>query len=480
MITGMDILKKIYRRKEWFLLILIIVLACLLTYYPHQNYPYLLHVDEWFHVAEAKQVVLGSNIDWYTGEKFSFGMERAWHLTLALIYLVFKPSIQQWVYLPAILHMLSILVVFYFVYKLYGKIEALISSLLIALLPSNVTMGGPVFLIPVNLSLIFIPLALLFAFELTKIKRIYNYLLLLLVITFLLYAHPPTAFVLLLILILYLLFQIFSREEKSRILYLSSVIILSIIVSIPNYLLFLQERGIGNIKFDFWVYLQGVPLLYGILPSFFFIIGVYIITKSRDKKSWSLLLTSIVLLLNILFYTRTGLTYLLPYQRTFIPLFLIMSIIASRGCSKLLEIDKPSRKTGLILLISLLIITTYIAIDRDIHENYYHLIDDQDYKSFLWIKENTSQDAVILLDPWKARALPTIAERRVYAVMPFGPNEEQLRLVEKANKFFADNCSNTTFLLENNITVVYTKNKCQNPNLVEIKENIYILESHIA
>jgi len=148
--------------------------------------------------------------------------------------------------------------------------------------------------------------------------------------------------------------------------------------------------------------------------------------------------------------------------------------------SELLEIDKPSRKTGLILLISLLIITTYIAIDRDIHENYYHLIDDQDYKSFLWIKENTSQDAVILLDPWKARALPTIAERRVYAVMPFGPNEEQLRLVEKANKFFADNCSNTTFLLENNITVVYTKNRCNNPNLVEIKENIYILESHIA
>lgn len=470
----------IYKRKEWFLLILIISLAGLLTYYPHQNYPYLLHVDEWFHVAEAKQVVLGSNIDWYTGENFSLGMERGWHFTIALIYLIFKPSIQQWVYLPTILHVISILVVFYFVYKLYGKIEAFISSLLIALLPSNVTMGGPVFLMPINLSLIFIPLALLFAFELINIRRIYNYILLFLVTTFLLYAHPPTAFVLLLILMLYLLFQIFSREEKSRILYLLYIIIFSLLVSIPNYLLFLQKRGIGNIKFDFWVYLEGVPLLYGILPTFFFIIGAYVIAKSRDKKSWSLILTSIILVLNIIFFTRTGLTYLLPYQRTFIPLFLIMSIIAGRGYSKILEIDKPTRRTGLILLISLLLISTYIAIDRDIHENYYHLIDDQDYQSFLWIKDNTSQDAVILLDPWKARALPTIAERRVYAVMPFGPNEEQLRLVEKANKFFADNCSNTTFLLENNITVVYTKNKCQNPNLVEIKENIYILESHIA
>ncbi|RLF39752.1 MAG: hypothetical protein DRN12_06525 [Thermoplasmata archaeon] len=463
-------------RKEWLLLIPLVILASLLTFYPHQNYPYPLHVDEWFHIAEAKQIALGSNIDWYTGKNFSLGMERAWHLTLALIYLFFKPSIQQWIYLPIILHVTSILLVFYLVYKLYGRIEALVSSLLIALLPSNVTMGGPVFIMPVNLSLIFIPLALIFAFEFISIKKLYNYILLFIVTTFLLYAHPPTAFVLLLILTIYLILQIVSQEEKSKIFYLLAVIVFSILASLPNYLSFLQEEGMGNIKFDFWVYLEGVPLLYGIIPSLFFIVGVYVIAKSKDRRSWTLVLTSFVLLLNILFFMETGLTYILPYQRTFIPFLLIMSIIAGRGYSKLIEVDKPTRKTGFILLIVLLVVTTCISVDRNFHESYYHIIDDEDYRNFLWIKDNTSEDAIIILDPWKARALPAIAERRVYSVMPFGPDEEQLKLVENTYKFFEDSCNNTTFLLENNITVVYTRTPCINPALFEIKENIYILE----
>ena len=418
---------------------------------------------------------MGSKIDWYTGGNFSLGMERAWHLTLALIYLVFKPTIQQWSYLPTILHIISILVIFYFVYKLYGKREALISALLIAILPSNVTMGGPVFLIPVNLSLIFIPLALIFAFELTKIKKLYNYILLFIVTTFLLYAHPPTALILIFILITYLILQLFSKD-KQRIIYLSITITSSIIASIPNYLQVLEQKGLESIKFNFWIYLKGIPIIYGIIPSFFFIIGFYILSKNKDNKSWSLLITSIVLILNILFFTKFNINYIIPYQRTYIPLFLIMSIIASRGYTKLLEIDKPIKKTGLIILIILLLTTTYIAIDNNTKTNYYHIIDTKDYNSFLWIKENTSKDAIILSDPWKARALAPIAERRVYAVMPFGPDEKQLKLVENANKFLADNCSNTTFLLKNNITIIYTRTNCQNQDLFELKENIYILE----
>jgi hypothetical protein len=59
--------------------------------------------------------------------------------------------------------------------RLAGRGQALIAALLIALLPSNVTIGGPVFLIPVNLSLILIPIGLVFGFQLTRLKPIYNY-----------------------------------------------------------------------------------------------------------------------------------------------------------------------------------------------------------------------------------------------------------------------------------------------------------------
>jgi len=462
------------KSKEIILLIPILILAISLTLYPHLNYPYPLHVDEWFHIAEAKQIASNSKIDWFTGEKFNLGMERAWHLSLALIYLIFKPTVKQWIYLPATMHAISILAIFCFVSRLYGKKEALFSSLLIALLPSNVTMGGPVFLMPVNLSLIFIPIALLFAFELIKIKKIYNYFFLFLTATFLLYAHPPTALVLILILGIYLLILIFSRE-KTKALYLFVAMASSILLSLPNYIYFLHERG-SEIKFNFWVYLQGIPLLFGIVPTLFFILGTYFVLRDWEKRDLSLLITSLILILNILFFTGKGFTYLLPYQRTFIPLFLIMSVIAGKGCAKLLGIHKPIKKAGLVILMILLAITICSGIERNISEKYYHLIDDEDYESFLWIKENIPKNATVLLDPWKARAFPAIAERKVYAVMPFGPNEKEMERVERARAFLKNECTNTSFLVDNNISVVYTKDGCQNEELIKVRENIYVLK----
>jgi len=94
----------------------------------------------------------------------------------------------------------------------------------------------------------------------------------------------------------------------------------------------------------------------------------------------------------------------------------------------------------------------------------------------LWIKENSPPNATILSDPWKARALVPVAERRVYAVMPFGPNEKQMELASSAKNFLEENCTDTTFIVTNNITVVYTTGSCQNQNLIEVKENIYIFK----
>ena len=153
-----------------------------------------------------------------------------------------------------------------------------------------------------------------------------------------------------------------------------------------------------------------------------------------------------------------------------------MSIIASHGYMKLLEIRKQNKKLGVILLLICLIATTGISIERNVNTSYYHIIDGKDYESFLWIGENSPPNATILSDPWNARALAPIAERRVYTVMPFGPVQEQMKFVNNAYNFFDENCANTTFLIENNITVVYATGNCQNQNLVEIKENIYFFK----
>lgn len=454
------------------LLLAILFLASFLTFYPHLNYPYLLHVDEWFHVATAKMIASNQKIDWYSGKPFELGMERAWHLTLAVLQKLLNLSITQWIYIPAIMHALAVLSTFFFVKNLFGKKEAFISAFLIALIPSNVTIGGPVFLVPINLSLIFIPLALTFAFELVELKPFYNYLALFLIATYLLYAHPPTAIALLTILGFYFLLNLFSKDKRSKrkARALLATILLSILISLPNYLPEIQKKGIESIKFDFWVYLKEIPFVYGFIPTVFFVFGFYLLTRTRSKENWSLLLASLFLIFNIFLFARFGLSWLIPYQRTYVPLFFLMSTIASFGYAKLLDAKKPY---GTILLLVFLAVTAFFAIERNIATPYYHLIDEKDYQSFLWIKENTSNDAIVLLDPWKARAFAAIAERRVYAVMPFGPSEEELKLVENARKFLAQNCTNTSFLIDNNISLVYSTEKCNNSMLIAVKENIY-------
>lgn len=464
--------------KNWKIILLLSIfnIAFILTIFPHNNYPYLYHVDEWFHIARAKQIVLGSELDWHTGQFFKLGMERGWHAILAAIQFLFKPNITQWIYLPSIIHSISIISVYYFVSKLYGKKDALISALLIAILPSNVTMGGPVFLIPLNLSLIFIPIALIFAFELTNLKKIYNQIFLILSTTFLLYAHPPSAVVLLSILGIYFLLHLFSKKEESKrkAKFLCISLITSIVLALPNYVSFLVQEGSQTFTFEFWVQLQSIPLIYGVIPTIFFIIGFYYTTKKADKKTWSLIITSIVLLINILLFSIMKTNYILPYIRTHIPLFLLMSIIASKGYMKIIDFFKSKKNLGMVFLIIALIATAAIAVPRNLNTDYYQLIDENDYESFLWIKGNTSLDSKVLCDPLKARALAPVAERQVYAVMPFGPVEEKLILVNNANRFLSNNCTNTSFLIENNIDIVYTRNACQNENLTEIKDNIYI------
>lgn len=467
---------KKFNGKGIFWLIPISILGGILNFFPHFNYPYLFHVDEWFHVTTAKQFALGSNINWYTGEVFHLEMERGWHVMLAGVQYLFNLDITQWVFIPTILQILAILSVYLFVSRLWGKKEALISCLLIALLPSNVTIGGPVFLVPVNTCLIFIPLGLIFAFKLNNLKVIYNYILLFILLTFILYAYPPTAVVLLTIILFYFLLKFFSKNRDCRknALFLLVTVILSILVSIPNFIPEIEQRGTESVTFNFWVFLQGLPLLFGIIPTIFFILGFYFLFKNGKKESLAILFTALILIVNIIFFNNFGLSYLLPYQRTYIPLFLIMSIIASHGFIKLMDFDK--KKIGSILLVIALISTTAISIYNNTSTNYYKLIDDEDYESFLWIKENTQNNATVLSDPWKARALATIAERRVYAVMPFGPDEEQMKLVNFALNFLQQNCTDTLFLINNNISIVYTKNNCQNQYLVELKENIYLLK----
>ncbi|MEM5792883.1 MAG: glycosyltransferase family 39 protein, partial [Candidatus Aenigmatarchaeota archaeon] len=366
--------------REEILLTIIIILGCFLTFYPHLNYPYPIHVDEWFHISEAKMMASEQDIDWYSGKPFRLGMERGWHLTLSFFQLIFKLDPKEWIFVPLIIHSISIIVIFVFVSKLLGKTQGLIAAFLTAIIPSNLTIGGPIFLVPVNLSMIFIPFSLLMAFNLFGIKNKLNYLLLSVSLTYLLYSHPPSAMALLLILGFYLILSLLKGDPNSKFLLIS--ILVSLILSIPNYVQEIKNKGIESVKFNFWITLRGIPTLYGYIPTFFFLVGSYSLSQKNRKEFLSIIFSVFFLIINLALFANFKINYLIPYQRVYMPLFILMNVITSAGFVKILEM-KP-KKFGLIILIVLLGITAYFSIKDKINTPLYHLIDGKDYDNFVW------------------------------------------------------------------------------------------------
>jgi len=62
---------------------------------------------------------------------------------------------------------------------------------------------------------------------------------------------------------------------------------------------------------------------------------------------------------------------------------------------------------------------------------------------------------------------------RIFTVLPFGPEPEILRINKQVVDFFRNNCTNTTFLKENNISLIYSPIECKNHELKRLHNNIY-------
>jgi len=438
------------------LIVPILILTAFVSYIPHINYQYPLHVDEWFHITIAQEVLNGNKIDLYSGQPFALGMERLWHLMLAGIFLFVQP-LQAYVFVIMGFSILAVLSVYIFA-KRFGERVALISAFLTALIPSNVTIGGLSLLVPVNLSLIFIPLALKFAFD-AKTKL--QYFMVFLLTAILLYAHPPSAMVLLILLGIYGVLKIKENKIKARNLFIA--IFAAVIVSLPNYISRIAESGIESASFPFWLFVEQTPVLFGIIPTIFFITGFYMLTRTKEKENWVLIVALILLLAEIFLFTQISVSFLVPYQRIFIPMMFIMSVIAAFALAKI--------KNNILLGILLAVILV-LSVQQHFATQYYHIIDENEFKDISWIRENTS-GGIILADLWKARPIPTITGMQVFTVLPFGPVPELLKINQQAIDFFKNNCTNTTFLKDNNISLIYSPVECNNTDLKRIHNNIY-------
>ena len=153
---------------------------------------------------------------------------------------------------------------------------------------------------------------------------------------------------------------------------------------------------------------------------------------------------------------------------------LLTVIVALIGGAGLLLVQKNVNKPLFIILLSCILI---LSLSAHANEPYYHIINENEYDDFVWIHDNlNSSYEKAILDPWKAVAFTPVTGKKVYFRIPQGPSGDMETKIDNINTFFAEGCSDSEFLEANGITIIYTRGYCSNPDLVEVRNNIFIYQ----
>jgi hypothetical protein len=474
---------------EYSILIFIIVLGVYIAWIPRQNSILPVHLDEWFHMACARQIFIqGDAVDlidpFYGGQPWLFQFaERGFHLLLGVLQ---KISGLDWLsifrYIPGVILAMTILAAY-----VMGKRRGfgLESAFFVSLLPTTIGILGPAFLVPVATGLLFLPLSL---FILHNIDNRKGSIILALFIFFLLSFHAYTAIAAVIICFPYLLLNI-KQDWKSSIRF-GMALLVPFLIAYPfasqfvnPFLVQISDPHEISIYIDF-------PWLVGSLGYVTLglcLIGTFFIGIRPNKQNAGLLCGFFVSLILIVVYYQFhyGITGL--YERGLLYALVLASIIAGVGLAALKKMELnfsflasiPHRiikygQTAIIGVMVLLIVITIIPERQS--TPYYKMIDEHDYQDFRWINDNYGdQKLKALLDPWKATAFTAVTGLRVTSRIIMSPAEIDNEIYE----FLANECQNTQFLIDHDVSLVYTRQDCTNPNLLKVHEHVYIITDNL-
>ena len=460
---------------DYLILLPIMALAFYIAFIPHLNYPYPLHVDEWIHLVNSKELMQAGSIT-FPG---SFLLEAGFHTFLGIFQRISGiPWIDIFRYLPATIFMITVLSVYIMAQKHgFGLEAAFFTSLML----TTVGILGPAFLVPMSLGLPFIPLSLYLAFN---FRTFWSYLALLIFVSFLLAIHAPTAIGLGIILTPYILLNLSGNFKHS--LWLTLALALPFLVPFPwvvQLLLPTAKSLISPQEIPTYIDIPLIIKTYGYLPVSFCLLGTLWLTIKGNKVNYSLVFGLLALLMMLMIYFTFRYGVEIMYFRGLTYMMLMMSIVAGAGLSGVRNLKLPAsvkipfitQNVGNILALIIVVVTLVIAIPTRQDIPYYHMIDKKDYEAFTWIKDNVEESRQkAILDPWKATAFAAIAEREVYSRIHTAPDTKS----GKAYDFLEKGCIDTKFLKENKISIVYSRKKCDNPDLLEVKDNIYLLKEN--
>ena len=127
-----------------------------------------------------------------------------------------------------------------------------------------------------------------------------------------------------------------------------------------------------------------------------------------------------------------------------------------------------------IVIVCLILIT---AVPTHIETPYYEMISEQDYESFIWIRDNidayrdeNNSYTMAAVSPYKASPFSAITGLNILCSSMNTVYRYDLH--DEMESFLADQCRDTEFLKYYKITVIY--GNCNNSNLTMIHTKVYL------
>jgi hypothetical protein len=477
--------KRRYDQLDALKILIVLGLAFYITYSLHQNYAFPLHGDEWVYWARSEAILQANSAtfidpfigkstlspasNWETGFQLFWGI---FHLVTDLSWLdIFR-------YFPSIIFLVTTLNVYVFAEREGFGFEA---ALLTCLIPTTVGILGPALLVPVAMGMLFVPLSFFIVFNLQTWS---SYLILAIINLFLLIMHPPSAFIIFTILVPYILLNVRSNFKHSL------GMTLAITIPLIGGFAWRYDRLVNEMQVFFTyqnynpsISIPSIVQTFGYLPIALSILGTVFLLMKGGRKNYGLIFGLFTLLTLLVIFIRLHWGAPILYERGLLYLMLMLAVVGGAGLDSVKIVRFPIKYSNCITLISVrnvgkilfvVIICVLLAIGipsrHQTHINQY--IDNEDYRAFVWIRENLDEQyRKAILDPWKATAFTAITQKNVYSRI-----HEKVQASDKeAYIFFEDGCINTPFLKRNGISIVYTQCDCDNPDLIKIREDVYVL-----
>lgn len=481
-----------WRIIEATLLVAIIGLAFYMALLPRLDYPFPLHIDEWIHLGALQHLLdtgRSGGASVYAVDSTTQGnIEAGYQIWLAQL---FMSTGMSWRILNRVVPALVLALIAFGAY-VFGRKHGigLPAAFFVTFIPTTIRFLGPAFMVPVALGLVFFPLSLLI---LDKFRTDWKYLILLILVMLSLFViHGTTAVALGIVLVVAVIccLLISPPEGRLRRTWLASLLLIP--VTAVMLLIWNPQAYLSIIRAEFTMQNRvPLPAMFGIIPKFgyvptlFFAAAIVALFLKADWRRYAVVISATGFVLFQIYYSKS-----LPfapdilYERAWLYATLLISLAAGFGVADVyIAVSHWVRRNGVRVAVvfgmaSFLLVASLIPrIDSYKKEPYYHVIGVGDYYDFLFVRECLDDQSRAILDPYVAWAFPPVSGKPVYAAAasPWGAADFQ-----RIMKFFSDGATDTDWLRQNKVDILITGKTLQNPDLVQVKQGVYLLREDKA